>query len=199
MTRFEYPPLPHARRHGPAGYRDYGSYRDWLRDEFTFRCAYCLHREQWDNQGGMFQVEHLIPTSVDPSGECDYSNLVYSCTKCNAAKQAIEGLPDPCKVAFDDCLRISADGRIHALNADGEKLKQVLRLDSKQRVEIRYRWIRILQALRTLVPDLYGERMGFPKDLPDLRTKQPPENTRPEGALNCYFALRERGELPVTY
>jgi len=179
--------------------RDYNSYRDWLRDEFAFRCVYCLHREQWNNRGGAFHVEHFVPASVDQDGECEYSNLLYACATCNETKQAILGLPNPCQVAFNDCLRVMADGRIDALNSDGEKLKQVLRLDSEKNVRDRYRWMRTLAALRAKEPDLYQEYMGFPVDLPDLRTKQAPENTKPDGAVNCYFALRERGELPVTY
>lgn len=37
-----YPANSHERRHGPLGYVDYKSYKPWLRDEFTFRCVYCL-------------------------------------------------------------------------------------------------------------------------------------------------------------
>lgn len=199
MTGFEYPTSPHARRHGPAGYTNYRSYRDWLRDEFTFRCVYCLHREQWDHRSGTFHVEHFTPASVYPDGKCEYLNLLYACAACNEAKQAIVGLPNPCEVAFNDCLLVMADGRVHALNPHGEKLKQVLRLDTEKNVRDRYRWMRVLETLRTKDPDLYQEHMGFPEDLPDLRTKRVPENTRPDGAVNCYFALRERGELPATY
>ena len=43
---FEYPSSPHRRRHGPLGYADYASFRPWLRDEFSFRCVYCLLRER---------------------------------------------------------------------------------------------------------------------------------------------------------
>jgi hypothetical protein len=46
MQGFEYPLMPHVRRHGPAGYDDYASYRDWLRDEFTFRCVFWWCRAQ---------------------------------------------------------------------------------------------------------------------------------------------------------
>jgi len=199
MTGFEYPTSPHIRQHGPAGYADYGSYRDWLRDEFTFRCVYCLHREQWDMRGGGFHVDHFVPVSINTNGECEYSNLLYACASCNEAKQAILGLPDPCKVAFNDCLRVMADGHIDALNLQGEKLKQVLRLDSARNVKTRYRWVRTLEALKATAPELYQEYMGFPADLPDLRTKRVLKNTKPYGAANCYFALRERGELPATY
>ncbi len=44
-TPFRYPDGPHQRRHGPRGYASYESYRPWLRDEFAFRCVYCLTRE----------------------------------------------------------------------------------------------------------------------------------------------------------
>ena len=144
-------------------------------------------------------MEHFIPASVDPDGERQYSNLLYACATCNETKEAVLGLPNPCLVAFNDCLRVTADGRIDALNSEGEKLKQVLRLDSEKNVRDRYRWMRALEALRTSEPDLYEEYMAFPEDLPDLRTKRVPENTRPDGVVNCYFVLRERGELPPTY
>jgi hypothetical protein len=199
MQGFEYPAKPHARRHGPEGYKDYSSYRDWLRDEFTFRCVYCLHREQWYNRGATFHIEHFVPVTVDPDGECEYSNLLYACATCNEAKKAILGLPNPCEVSFQSCLRIMADGRIETLNDDGEKLSQVLRLNNKSNVNYRSLLMRNLEVLRNNDPDLYQEFMGFPKDLPDLRKKFAPNNTRQDGVTNCYFVLRERGGLPPTY
>jgi hypothetical protein len=47
MIPFVYPRAAPLRRHGPAGYAQYERYRPWLRDEFAFRCVYCLKREQW--------------------------------------------------------------------------------------------------------------------------------------------------------
>jgi HNH endonuclease len=199
MLGFEYPTEPHARRHGPAGYEDYGSYRAWLRDEFTFRCVYCLHREQWYGRGATFHIDHFTPVAKNEDGKCEYTNLLYVCATCNEAKRAVLGLPNPCEVAFGDCLRILPDGHIEALNDDGKKLRQVLRLDSDSNVRNRSRWMRAIETLKTNTPALYEEYMGFPHDLPDLCKKQAPTNTKPEGALNCYFALRERGELPLMY
>jgi hypothetical protein len=49
---FNYPDPRSGRRHGPVGYASYRSYRPWLRDEFTFRCVYCLKREQWGQVTG---------------------------------------------------------------------------------------------------------------------------------------------------
>ena len=39
---FAYPRQPHQRKHGPMGYRHYRLYGSWLRDEWSFRCPYCL-------------------------------------------------------------------------------------------------------------------------------------------------------------
>ena len=199
MIGFEYPTSPHARRHGPGGYKDYGSYRDWLRDEFTFRCVYCLHREQWYSRSGTFHIDHFVPVSIDPAGKCEYSNLLYACATCNEAKQDILGVPDPCKVEFHQCLRITDEGRVQALNQHGEKLKQVLLLDSESNVRYRSRMMRTLDALEKADVALYREYMSFPEDLPDLRIKRVPENKKPDGALNCFFAMRESGKLPATY
>jgi hypothetical protein len=199
MIGFEYPEQAHVRRHGPAGYKDYNSYRDWLRDEFVFRCVYCLHREQWYDRGATFHIDHFIPVAIDPGGKCEYSNLLYSCASCNEAKKAIIGVPDPCKVAFRECIRIRADGHVEALNRDGEKLVLTLLLDSPRNVSYRSRWMQTLETLATSNPPLFRAFMGFPDDLPDLRTRQAPQNTRPEGTMNCHFALRERGELPAIY
>ena len=200
MVGFEYPALPHQRRHGPSGYKDYGSYRDWLRDEFMFRCVYCLHREQWYSRSGTFHIDHFVPVSTDPEGTLRYANLTYACTTCNEAKADILGLPDPCTVSFRECIEIEADGRVVAKNEGGQRLRDVLRLNSSVNVEYRSRMIRILEALlRSGEIDLYQELMGFPSELPDLRLKRVPKNDRPEGVASCYFALRERGELPRIY
>ena len=199
MIGFEYPIQPHNRKHGPEGYRDYKSYRDWLRDEFIFRCVYCLHREQWYGRGTTFHIEHFTPVAVEAKSICQYPNLLYSCATCNEAKKAAVGLPNPCERSFDDCLRILPDGQIEALNADGERLRQVVRLNSRSNVQYRARWIRNLEILRFYAPDLYKEYMGFPEDLPGPRKKHVSNNTKPGGVQNCYFVLRERGELPITY
>jgi len=199
MVGFEYPTAPHTRRHGPAGYANYESYREWLRDEFVFRCVYCLHREQWNFGGAAFHIDHFVPVTSDPNGKLEYGNLLYACARCNEAKKAILGLPDPCQVAFHDCLRILDDGSIKALNDEGKKLNLVLQLGSEKNIRYRSRLMRTLECLRTINPALYEEYMGFPVDLPDLRKKHAPENMKPDGAENCYFVLRERGELPTVY
>jgi hypothetical protein len=77
---FIYPPGPHVRRHGPAGYADHTGYQPWLRDEFSFRCVYCLLREQWGRVGGVFDIDHFLPVSNRPDLAAEYDNLLYACT-----------------------------------------------------------------------------------------------------------------------
>ena len=60
MGPFEYPTEPHRRRHGPRGYAAAESFRPWLRDEFSFRCVYCLRRETWTIRKGEFVIEHFV-------------------------------------------------------------------------------------------------------------------------------------------
>ncbi|HWG41718.1 MAG TPA: HNH endonuclease [Gemmataceae bacterium] len=199
MQGFEYPIEPHIRQHGPGGYQDYESYRDWVRDEFMFRCVYCLHREQWYGRGATFNIEHFVPVAGDPHGRLEYANLLYACATCNNAKCNILGVPNPCSVAFADCVRIRDDGQVEALNDAGESLVKKLRLNSEKNVQHRSRWMRILAALQAHQPDLYRESMAFPDDLPDLRTKKSPLNSKPESVGDCCFARRERGELPAIY
>lgn len=201
MRGFEYPSEPHTRRHGPAGYTDSESYRDWLRDEFLFLCVYCLHRETWYGRATTFHIEHSTPVSIESEKACEYENLLYSCATCNNAKRAILGVPDPCEVAFSDCLRVLDNGEVEALNESGIKLRDALRLNSKKNVEHRSRWMKNLAVLELHEPALYRKFMGFPEELPDLRPpkRHVPSNAKPNGALNCYFALRERGELPELY
>src|SRR5712671_2113481 len=84
---FTYPVVPHVRRHGPQGYADYQSYRPWLRDEFSFRCVYCLLREQWGQMRGGHAIDHFLPMAQHPERANDYDNLVYTCAACNALKR----------------------------------------------------------------------------------------------------------------
>jgi hypothetical protein len=63
---FNYPRGARVRRHGPVGYATYHSFRPWLRDEFGFRCVYCLVREQWGRVSGQFGLDHFRPQSLYP-------------------------------------------------------------------------------------------------------------------------------------
>lgn len=198
---FVYPAQTHIRRHGPCGYTDYQSYRDWLRDEFTFRCVFCLKREKWGTMTGAWHIDHFVPQSICPEGKVDYDNLLYICCSCNSVKSDAL-VPDPCSMAFGDCLLVEQNGNVKALNDDGEILIEVLRLNNKGNQTWRHLIISTLYSLavcgQTEILKLW---LSYPMDnLPDLSNRIPPNgNTKPEGVNNSYYALYSRGQLPDMY
>ncbi len=152
MKPFAHPGVPHVRRHGPRGYSEHESYRPWVRDEFAFRCVYCLARERWYKGEYGFEVDHVIPQAEAPSLALNYDNLVYACHTCNAMKSDAEGIPSPCVVAYGECLEVHDDGSIRALNTDGEFLIRVLRLDNAENTEFRRLMLDVLSLARTRDP-----------------------------------------------
>lgn len=196
---FDYPELPNRRRHGPQGYASYRSYRPWLRDEFCFRCEYCLIREQWGRTSGEFELDHYMPQRLDPQQAPEYDNLLYSCASCNVSK-AGQQIPDPTFVLTARQIIVQEDGTIQPLSADAGRLISVLDLNSEDYRRWRQMWIRIIQLAAQYDQQLYRELMGFPDDLPDLARLRPPRgNTRREGLKQSNFERRERGELAETY
>ena len=195
---FIYPPVRHVRRHGPVGYADYASYRPWLRDEFSFRCVYCLLREQWGRVRGLFDADFL-PVASHADLAADYDNLLYACTSCNLAKRDQE-IPDPLIVLTATSVHVAEDGRLHTENAEAACLIEILALDTEEAIEFRMTWIGIVALAANRHPDLHRKLMGFPTELPDLRRLRPRGgNTRPEGVNASWHARRKRGELPETY
>jgi hypothetical protein len=117
---FRYPLKPHQRRHGPRGYLDYTSYKPWLRDEFVFRCVYCLTRERWQSDGHeSFGADHFNPQAVQPALRNDYNNLFYVCCSCNAARNWLLLPLNPTQDALGDHLQIALDGFGRCAHASG--------------------------------------------------------------------------------
>lgn len=198
MMPFLYPSEPLLRRHGPRGYRDHNSFRPWLRDEFCFRCVFCLRREQWDRATSL-HIDHFLPTSQYPAQELAYDNLLYACGRCNTAKSN-QITPDPGGVLLSEVVTILDDGKVAATEPEGQRLIAQLRLNSSEMIHFRRLWLEIVAMAEGGNPRLYQRLMEFPNDLPDLRTLHPPEgNDRPEGIEQSYLVRRERGQLPDLY
>ncbi len=195
VDAFRYPGRPHVRRHGPAGYADYHSYRPWLRDEFAFRCVYCLIREQWGRVTGEFDLDHFVPQASRPDQALEYDNLLYACRTCNLRKGA-GLLPDPASALTSETVRVYPDGSIAGLTDEAEKIIRVLCLNSATWRRWRRTWIRIVELAAEYDPRLLRELLGLPEELPDLEACRAPENTRPDGVQESFLARRERGELP---
>jgi hypothetical protein len=202
---FDYLKEPHTRRHGPTGYKTYGTFKPWLRDDFKFRCVYCLVRERWYPNGyAAFSVDHLKPQHLDKAGLLDYENLYYACLTCNSAKRDVWPFADPCKHAYSLYVKIRSDGIVDPQNRDGRILCHTLQLNEQRRVEFRKRILDTFSRLQSRISDpgvrqLFQNYFGFPDDLPDLRKMKVSSNRRLSGLNSCWFVLRQSGKLPETY
>jgi hypothetical protein len=202
---FHYPTDARERRHGPGGYEDYGSYKPWLRDEFEFRCVYCLCRERWFPDGDdSFSVDHVIPQREATELACDYDNLVYACCQCNSAKQDAVGVADPCREPYGTHLEVVTDGTIRGLSPIGDFLIQACRLDRPKLTEFRRGVLGLFRDLKDRegqhAAELRRRFSAFPSNLPNLSNLRPPAgNSRARGLTSSHFAQRQRGELRETY
>jgi hypothetical protein len=199
---FVYPMEPHRRKHGPSGYTDYESYRDWLRDEFSYRCVFSLMRETWPQT--RFHIDHLISQKERPDLICDYDNLILVEARLNLVKGK-RRVPDPCQVALGKCLSVHVNGeragQIEAYDGNkvGERIIRVLRLDSEDATRVRRQLITILRSLAQTDESVFREFIGFPSKLPDLRSANAPENKRQQGLEQSAHHLLKTGRLPEWY
>lgn len=196
---FQYPAKPFVRRHGPRGYSNYESYRPWLRDEFSFRCVYCLTREAWARGPAAHHVDHFLPIANHPGSAAIYDNLLYACSTCNAYKRD-HIAPDPLQALTEASLELNAEGALIPKSAEAAELIEILRLNDDQAREFRRLWLEIVTLAKLHDPSVYQKLMGFPRTLPNLKSLRPPRgNARQEGISQSYFEKRKRSELPETY
>lgn len=198
---FVYPDEPHQRKHGPVGYTDYESFRDWLRDEFSYRCVFSLLRETWPQT--RFHIDHLISQKERSDLICDYDNLILLEARLNLVKGK-RRLPDPCAIALGKhlmvCMSGERTGSIEARNVSeiGEWIIRVLRLDSEDATQIRRDWIGILQSVARTDEQLFRKFIGYPQNLPDLQAARA-KNTREAGLRQSAKHLLDNGNLPDWY
>jgi hypothetical protein len=197
---FRYAETPHVRRHAPQGYQDYRSYKPWLRDEFHFRCVYCLCRERWFPDGdASFSVDHVRPRRQERGARAGYTQLVYACCQCNAAKQAAADVLDPWVEPFGRHVQVAADGTIHDRTPQGHALIQICRLDRPKLTVFRQGMLHLWHDLRerpgSEAAALRQRFFGAPENLPHLAALRPPGgNTRPQGIAESAYARQQRGE-----
>ena len=133
---FRYPTAIHVRKHGPEGYAKYAYFRPWLRDEFDFRCVYCLWREAWSHALSIFEIDHFVAVAVNQKLEKHYGNLVYACRNCNNRKSN-RTILNPEKIPLGSCVEVLETGEIRPLNNDGICLIDDLGLDQKRSTDMR--------------------------------------------------------------
>jgi len=197
--------VPPPRRHGPRGYADYQFYKPWLRDEFAFRCLYCLWRERWQADGHHgFGVEHIQAQGTEPGKCLDYDNLVYACNLCNSTRREVPLPIDPASDPPGRHLRILADGIVQAVAPAGADLIELCRLNRPLLVAARRRISSLLALLRSSnapeAIEAVRDLLAFPSDLPNVAALRPPDgNVRPDGITDSFFERRARGDLVDVY
>ena len=116
-------------------YSDYADARPALIDRIGMYCSYCERRISAN-----LAVEHVLPKSLHPDLELEWSNFLLGCVNCNSTKGNREVdrneilLPDQdnCFVAFeyDEMGRIGPAGNLSAgLNDKAERLLWLTGLD----------------------------------------------------------------------
>ena len=197
---FGYATEPLERKHRPAGYKGYQSYKPWLRDEFSFRCMYCLSRETWNPEGHRaFGCDHIEAQADAPHRILDYFNLVYSCCSCNSCRQNLVLPSDPCEDPMGHHLEVNEVGVVKGLTSTGQDYIDLCQLNRPTLVDFRRRVLRILklldQGINSELMNVALEYFQLPKELPDLSRLNPKENKRPEGIAQSYFAKAKKGDL----
>jgi hypothetical protein len=199
MNPFAYPAHPHDYQHGPFGYAAADSYRAWLRDEFSFRCVYCMTREGWASGLNCFHIDHFLPTTHSPELEVSYVNLLYCCSTCNSNKRD-RIIPNPLRFLLAEHVTCDQTGRLIPSSYEATLVIEALDLNRDRRIAYRKTWMDILELAEASNPTLYRKLLGYPDDLPDLSKLKPPGgNSRPEGLTQSHYERRLRGELPETY
>ena len=142
--------MPLRIRHEPhPRYGQYQRYKNDLRQDFDFRCAYCdIHEAEW---GGYrhFHIDHLRPKRLFPWLQAEYSNLLYSCDICNCYKGSdwpsdrptpeTPGYLDPCLYDFDSYFVVLDDGTVEAKEEAPRYMVEALHLNRRQLRQLRSR------------------------------------------------------------
>jgi hypothetical protein len=141
--------------------RDYTGYRQLLRKDFRFRCAYCLVQEYFVGGEAGCCIDHHRPVNglnARPDLVSEYTNLYWCCRECNENKgdswpsqedyAANIRFLDPCEPEDDHELhwRILQNGMIEPLTSIGRYTVRHLKL-----------WRPFLQYHRALLLRLQDE------------------------------------------
>lgn len=124
-------------------YRDYTDYRPLLRQDFQYRCAYCLLHEYFLGGEAGCCIDHHRPVHgryAHPDLVADYNNLYWCCHECNENKGDVWPSPDdyesglrfldPCQPEDDHGLhwRVLPNGVLEPLTPTGRYTIRRLKL-----------------------------------------------------------------------
>jgi|SRR5579871_663693 len=190
-------------------YTDYTEYRPLLRQDFRYRCAYCLRHEGHNGGEANFHIDHFRPINGPfkrPDLKCVYTNLYYCCSECNENKadqwpdteleeQGFR-LLDPCQPEDDHDLhwQYHADGSMEAMTRVGKYTEWICLLKRPQLNHWRKQIYRLQEKMRQHEARL--EELLSPEEQAEIRSEikevkeqiEPPIFDRPRGVLRRQLA-----------
>jgi hypothetical protein len=117
-------------------YKNYGSFKKYIVDDFNNRCGYCDDLDKFNGGKNNYQIDHLKPKKLFSELETDYINLVYSCPFCNRAKwdkwKEKDGFIDPCDKEYDNHLERNSRGQIKCKSEQGKYIHTNLNFHLKR-------------------------------------------------------------------
>ena len=139
-------------------FADYTLYRQYLRKDFEYQCAYCEMTEASVFGIVAFGVDHFRPKKLFPDLASVYENLYYCCNDCNrykgpiwpSAEQTANGyfFPDPCVCdPLTEHFREDGDCRLEAVTKAGAFALDVLRLNREPCLRFRRKRQSVLRRI----------------------------------------------------
>jgi hypothetical protein len=160
LKAFAYPKAKHKRGTDPGPFKDYGTYKPYLRDEFQGACVYCRLRDSSLDKA-QFAVEHHMPQKPFTALVTEWTNLYYACRACNGAKsnfypttkhKAHEYVPTPCNDVMFDHLRYQGP-LVVPHSKTGKFVETQLDLNEPRCVEYRKYFQRVLDEALVAVAE----------------------------------------------
>lgn len=102
---------------------DYSEYRQDLRFDFWYACAYCSIAET-EALGIGFHIDHYVPHTVDSTLKHAYSNLMWGCARCNRNKTNYFPNATQTQMGYV-IIRVDQDDPRRHYQLNGEELKDL--------------------------------------------------------------------------
>lgn len=153
----------------PPRYKNYRDYKQYLRAEFDYSCAYCNLFESEIGSSKFFHIDHYRPQKKFPKKINDYFNLFYSCPDCNSSKKnywasVLQRLLDqfilnPCDHDYDvhfDRSNVEwlAKSKVARWNIDALRLNSQIKLQKREEREDCRKWIKELEEEDRIMKNL---------------------------------------------
>lgn len=140
-------PIFKRRQLAPVVKGGYAQFSQFVREDFSECCAYCLLYELLAAGAENFELDHFRPQSIFPALSNDFFNLYYACHRCNHKKRNVWPAPDneasgyrfvdPCRELFSIHFQELENGRWVPLTKAAEFTEYVLQLNTTHLVNLR--------------------------------------------------------------